>query len=50
MKKKAWTMAEMAIAMIILMILCALSMALIKNANINKARIFLYVGLKNVLL
>lgn len=48
MKLKAWTMAELTIAVIVIIILSAISMSVTKNNNINKARIFVYAALRNL--
>ena len=47
MKNKGWTLAEMMVAMVILIILCAASMSIVKGINVNKAKIFLYATMKN---
>ena len=47
MKKNAWTLAEMMIAMVILIILCSASMTIMKGINTNKARIYLYSAMKS---
>ncbi len=48
MKLKAWTMAELTIAVMVIIILSAISMSVTKNNNINKARIFMYAALRNL--
>ena len=48
MKSKAWTMAELTIAVMVIIILSAISMSVTKNININKAKIFMYAVLRNL--
>lgn len=48
MKLKAWTLAELTIIIIIILILTKASSAIVKNTNINKARIFTYVTIRNL--
>lgn len=48
MKKSAWTLAELTIAIIVLIILCRASMTISKNININKSKIFIYSAIRNL--
>lgn len=48
MKKSAWTLAELAIAIIIMLLLCAASMSISKNISINRSKVYLYAALRNL--
>ena len=48
MNKKGWTLAELTVIVIIILILTKASMSVVKNININKARIYTYITMKNL--
>lgn len=50
MKKFAFTMAELTICIIALIILCAASTTITKSLNVNKSKIYIYAALRNLTL
>lgn len=48
MKKFAWTLAELTIVIIVLMILSKATVSVIKSVNVNKSKIFLYSAMRNL--
>jgi len=48
MKKFAFTLAELTICIVALLILCAASMTVTKNININKSKIYIFAALRNL--
>lgn len=48
MKIKAWTLAEMAIGLAIVMLLTYATMTITKSNNNNKAKLFVYGAIKNI--
>lgn len=47
MKIKAWTMAELSVAMVIIIVLSYASITVMKTNNVNSAKIFTYAMMKN---
>lgn len=48
MNKNAWTLAELTIAITILLVLTAASVSMTKNININQTRLNLYAAIRNL--
>lgn len=48
MKKYAWTMAELTVIIIIMLILTKAAMSITKSINVNKSRIFAYSAVRNL--
>ena len=48
MRKNAWTLAELTVVMVAVVILTSATMSIMKNININKARVYVYSAMRNI--
>lgn len=48
MKKNAWTLLELTVIMIVILVLTAASMSVMKTINVNKMRIYTYSAIRNL--
>ncbi|MBR5774501.1 MAG: hypothetical protein IKY44_06595, partial [Clostridia bacterium] len=48
MKKQAWTLAELTVVIVVILILAKASISVARTMDINKGRIYMYATMRNL--